>query len=100
VQTIALVFPLLYTLFVIGVCGFLLARGVSHLFVILFAVGAVLHALPSLGILLLQQAPGGISANARWLGVFSLFGVLGTLISMAAFLLLASFLMQTPPRAN
>jgi uncharacterized membrane protein len=99
VQTISLVVPLLYTLFVIAVCGYLLARGVSHLFVMLFAIGALLHALPTVGFLLLQQAPGGISANASWLGVFSLFGVLGTLVSAAAFLLLASFLMRLPRAA-
>ena len=96
VQAITLVFPLLYTVFVLGVCAFLLARGVTHLFVILFAVGAVLHAIPTLGIVLLQQAPGGIGANIHSLTAFSVFGVLGTFVSGAAFVLLAKFLLRTP----
>jgi hypothetical protein len=95
VQTITLAVPLLYTVFVIGVCAFLLSRGINHLFVILFAVGAILHAIPTLGIVLLRQAPGGLGANIQWISAFSILGVLGTCVSAGAFLLLAAFLLRS-----
>ena len=65
-QFISLAVSLLYSVFVVGLCCYLLARGITHLFVILFAVSTILHALPSVGFLLLQQMPGGISAHDTW----------------------------------
>jgi hypothetical protein len=97
VQTVALGIPLLYTISVMGVCAYLLSRGITHVFIILFAVGAMLRAFPTIGILLFQQAPGGIAANMRWFSALSMLGMLGAVLSAAAFLSLAVFLLRTQP---
>ena len=85
---------LLYFLLVLGLCTFLIIRGVTHLFVGLFAGGALLHLLQSLGYLALNQAPGGYSANLRYFPILSLVGTLGTLVFAAGFVLLAGFLLR------
>lgn len=94
---VSLAFPVLSAAVVVAICAYLLIRGVTHLFVILFAVAAILHALPSAGFLLLQQAPGGISAHLPVVTMLSIFGMLGTLASLAAFFSLASFLLAARP---
>ena len=92
---IPFVLPLLYLLFVLGLCTFLLVRGVTHSFIALFASGALLHMIPQLGYVILRQMPGGFSAYDRFLPVLSIFGAFGTLCFAAGFLLLARFLLAT-----
>lgn len=93
-HTVMLLFPVLYFLSVLGLCTFLLIRGVTHLFVGLFAGGALLGLVSPLGFLVLQQAPGGFSANTRYLPFLNAFGMLGTCIFVAGFVSLAAFLLR------
>lgn len=98
-ETISLALPLLYALTVLGICAYLLTRGVTHLFVILFGLAAILHALPSVGFVLLQRMAGGIGGHTSLIGILSLFGALGTIASIAAFVSLAAFLLRDAPSA-
>lgn len=86
--------PTLYYVFVFGVCTYLLIRGVTHLFVSLFAAGALLGIFRMLGWIALEQAPGGIGENMRYMPVLTLIGSLGMLVSVAAFFSLAAFLLR------
>ena len=95
-DTISLAFPILYFLFIIALCTYLLIRGITHSFVALFAGAAVLQMIPRLGYLVLQQTPGGFAAHSRYFPVLSGFGMFGTLVSMAAFISLAAFLLRRP----
>ena len=98
-ESIPLLLPVVYPAFVIGVCTFLLLRGVTHSFLICFIVGALLHAMPSVGFALIEQAPGGFSGNIRWLPALSAVGFFGSIVSAAGFVLLALHLLarETPP---
>jgi hypothetical protein len=92
--TLSLAIPIGYSLIIFGLCTYLLVRGITHLFVGLFAGGALLHMIPSLGFMFFQFAPGGLSANARYLPFLSVFGALGALVSLAAFACLVAFLLR------
>jgi uncharacterized membrane protein YbaN (DUF454 family) len=70
-----------------------LVRGLTHSFLICFIVGAILHAMPTAGFALMQQAPGGISENMGWLPALSAVGFFGSLVSAAGFVLLAIHLL-------
>ncbi len=83
-----LVIPVVYGVFVIGVCVFLLLRGCTHSFLLFFGIAAFLHMIPPVGVALLQA-----SGHRQWWSALSLVGTLGTLSSVAAFLSLASFLL-------
>ncbi len=91
-DTIAFAFPILNFFIVLALQIYLLIRGILHPFVGLFAVGALLHLIQGLGFLALQQAPGGISANSRYLPMLSGLGMLGGLVSLAGFVALTLFL--------
>ena len=97
---LAILPALLFSAFVVGVCGYLLVRGFTHSFLLLFALGALLHAIPSVGFLIMQQAPGGFGANVRWMPALQVIGLLGTFASAAAFLLLARFLLRTSAQGS
>ena len=71
---ISLTLPLPYLLLVLGLCTYLLIRGITHLFVGLFAVGALLQMIPRLGFIALSEAPGGFAANSSHFHMFSIFG--------------------------
>jgi hypothetical protein len=90
----SLAVPLLYFLLVLGLCTFLIVRGITHVFVGLFAGGALLHLIQSLGYVALNQAPGGYSANARYFPFLAIFGGLGTLAFAVGFVLLTGYLLR------
>ena len=84
----------LYFLLVFGLSTLLLVRGVTHIFVGLFACGAFLHLLQSLGFVFLRQAPGGFGANARFFPILGAVGALGTIVLAAGFISLTMFLLR------
>ena len=84
---------LLYLLLVLGLCTYLLIRGITHAFVALFACGALLHMIPPLGYLALRQTAGGVPAYSRYIGFLTIFGAFGTICFAAGFILLARFLL-------
>ncbi|HEX8279885.1 MAG TPA: hypothetical protein VF551_00795 [Chthoniobacterales bacterium] len=91
---ISLAVPLLYWFLVLALSGYLLMRGVTHVFVALFAAGAVMHLIQSGGIVFMRMAPGGFGANMRYLPVLQIIGFGGIILTGAAFVLLASFLLR------
>ena len=84
--------PLLCHGFVLAVCIYLLVRGVTHLFVPLFAAGALLELMRTLGFLVLQR--GGFTGNMHLVPIVSLIGTIGMLLSAAGFVALAAFLLR------
>ena len=96
---ISLAFAFLYTVVVVGICGFLLARGFTHGFILWFGAGALLEAVPRIGFFVLQQAPGGFSADMGLVPIFSAIGRAGTICFLVGFVLLAAFLLRTRPSA-
>jgi len=92
---ISLTLPLLYLLLVLGLFTFLLIRGVTHLFIALFAAGALIQVIPRLSFLAMHQAPGGFSANVRYLPILSALGMIGTLCFAAGFFALTIFLLRS-----
>ena len=93
-EILSLAIPALYYLLLLGLCTFLLIRGITHLFVGLFACGAFLHVIQMLGFFYVRQAPGGFSANAQYLPIFSAIGLFGTVVSAVAFVSLTMFLLR------
>jgi|SRR3712207_1449260 len=93
-EIIGLAIPALYFLFLLALCTLLLIRGVTHLFVGLFAAGAFLHIIQMLGFFYVRQAPGGYSANAQYFPIFSAIGAFGTIVSAVAFCSLTIFLLR------
>ncbi len=91
---LSLVVPTLFNLLVLGLFAYLFVRGVTHLFVGLFAAGALLHGLQMFGYLLLSRMPGGVGANAQYLPAMAIAGALGTILFAVAFVLLAMFLLR------
>lgn len=83
----------------IGLCTYLLIRGVTHLFVGLFAAGAFLHLIQTMGFLFLSHMAGGFSANTQYLPIISIVGIVGTIASAAAFISLTAFLLRPPAAA-
>jgi hypothetical protein len=84
----------LYFLLLLALSTVLLIRGVTHLFVGLFACGAMLHVFQMFGFFYLRQAPGGYGANAQYFGILSAVGAFGTLLFAAAFVSLTLFLLR------
>ena len=97
-DTIRLAFTLLYLVFVLGLCTYLLIRGITHSFIALFACGALLHMIPQLGFFILSQMPGGFGANSQYFPMLAIFGLLGTLCFAGGFFLLTKFLLQSTAR--
>jgi hypothetical protein len=97
---ISLAFGVFYTVVIVGICGFLLARGFTHAFLLWFAGGALLEAVPQIGYFGLQQAPGGFSAHMTWVPVLFAVGRAGAICSLVGFVLLAAFLLRTRPAAT
>lgn len=87
--------PILYLLFVLALCAYLLVRGITQTFVGLFACGALLEIVPQIGFLVMQQAPGGFDAKASFLPLLSICGMLGTLCFAVGCALLAQDLLKT-----
>lgn len=92
---IGITFQLLYAVFVVGVCGYLLSRGITHLFVMLFAIATILHAVPGAAFILLSQQPGGVPAHLPIVSALSVLGGIGTVAAAAAFISLAMYLLNT-----
>jgi hypothetical protein len=88
-------FGAIYHLAVLGLFAFLLIRGVTEVFVALFAVGALLHLLQTMGFFYMRSAPGGFGAHTQYLPVLTILGMLGTLAFAAAFISLAMFLLRS-----
>jgi hypothetical protein len=93
---ISLGIPALYYLFVLAILSFLLVRGITHLFVGLFAAGAFVHLLQSMVYLLLSRAPGGFGAYSQYFAILAIVGFVGTILFVAAFISLAAFLLRAP----
>ena len=93
-EAIPLLLHLIYPVFVVGFCSYLLIRGLTHSFLLCFIGGAILHAVPTIGIALLQQAPGGFGANVRWMPAFSAVGIAGSVIFAVGFILLGRHLLR------
>jgi hypothetical protein len=47
-QVTPLLLHLIYPVFVVGFCSYLLIRGLTHSFLLLFIAGAILHAVPTI----------------------------------------------------
>lgn len=99
-NSISLLLPLLYFLLVLGLCAYLLIRGITHTFVALFAGGALLHLIQSLGYFAMQEALGGFSANRQYFPILALLGGFGTICFAAAFITLTLFLLQAERPAS
>lgn len=84
----------LYYLLILGLCTFLLIRGITHTFVGLFACGAFLQAVQMLGFVYLREAPGGWSANAHYFPLLSAVATFAMLIFAAGFVSLTFFLVR------
>src|SRR5437762_13215338 len=89
----------IYSLFLLGLFGYLLIRGVTHFFVPFFFAGALLELLQQVGFLVLQNMAGGYSANRGCFSLLSHFGVPGPIGLATGFLLLAQFLLPPKPAA-
>jgi hypothetical protein len=99
-DAITLAVPLLYILLVLGLCTYLLIRGVTHAFVGIFAAGALIELIPRLGFIALHQAPGGFGGNAKFIPILTAFGLLGTICFAAGFVSLTTFLLtNTKPQS-
>ncbi len=77
----------------LGLCAFLLVRGITHAFIALFAGGSLLHLIQSLSYEALTQAPGGYGGNASYLPILAIFGMLATLVFALGFIALTAFLL-------
>jgi hypothetical protein len=86
-NNISIILPLLYLLFVLGLCTYLLIRGITHSFVAAFACAAFLQMIPHIGFLVLHELPGGFAANAQYYPILSIFGALGILCFAIGFAL-------------
>lgn len=86
--------PILYNLVVIGICGYLLVRGFTQPFLVLFALAALLHALPPVAMVVMQSGASGYDETMRWMPAISAVGFLGALLSAAGFASLALFLVR------
>ncbi len=95
-ESIAFIVPLLYLLFLLGLCTFLLIRGVTHAFIACFTAGALLELIPQLGFLAIRSMPGGFAANGGYYPLLMIFGAFGTICFAAGFFLLAKFLLGPP----
>lgn len=91
-------FGVVYYLLVVGLFAFLLMRGVTEIFVALFAAGALLHLLQTMGFFFLRSAPGGFSANTQYLPLLTILGMIGTIAFAAGFITLTTYLLG--PRAK
>jgi len=96
---ISLTLPLLYLLLVLGLCTYLLIRGITHSFIALFAAGALVQMIPRLGFLAMHEAPGGFAANSSYIPMLSIFGMLGSLCFAGGFIALTMFLLRTAKTA-
>jgi hypothetical protein len=94
---LSLLLALVYTVVVLGTCGYLLSRGFTQSFILWFGAGAALEAVPRIGFHVLEQLPGGISANVRWMAALSVVAMIGTAFFVVGFLSLAAFLIRTKP---
>jgi hypothetical protein len=92
--TISLAFPILYHLAVLGLCAYLFMRGFTHVFLYLFAGGALLEVLRSGAFLAMNFAPGGLSANVHYFPIISAIGFLGMIVFLAGFVSLTMYLLR------
>lgn len=95
-NTLSLVLPFLCFFVVLGLCTYLLIRGITHSFVCLFALSALIDLLRSLALLVISRAPGGFSANASYLPAISIASFLGIFVFLGAFVSLTLFLLRAP----
>lgn len=96
-EIISFLIAIVYSVIALGICGYLLARGFTHSFILWFGAGAALEAVPRIGFHVLQQLPGGVGAHVKWMPAFSALGMLGTLCFVVGYLMLALFLVRTKP---
>ncbi|MEP6808603.1 MAG: hypothetical protein ABI992_00025 [Chthoniobacterales bacterium] len=92
-----LAWPALYTIIIIGICAYLLIRGLTNSFILWFGAGAIFQAIPRFGYVVLAQSSGGFTANRGWMQAFSAAGILGAVCSVAGFSTLAFYLLRTQP---
>ncbi len=90
---LSLVVPALFYPLVVGLCAYLLIRGVTQLFVGLFAAGALLHMLQTLAYLVISRLPGGYGAYEHYFLILAIVGSLGTMLFAAAFISMTSYLL-------
>ena len=96
----SLALPAFYFFVILGLCTYLLIRGVTHTFVCLFTAAALIELIRSMAFLLMSLAPGGFSANARYLPATTALGFLGMLLFIAGFVSLTIYLLRAqPPQA-
>ena len=88
----SLVVPALYFFIILGLCTYLLMRGITHAFVGWFAAAALIELLRSMALLLMNVAPGGLGAHTRYLPAASVIGYLGMLIFIVGFASLTRYL--------
>ncbi|MFL6530087.1 MAG: hypothetical protein ACJ8HU_05720 [Chthoniobacterales bacterium] len=84
----------LFNLLVIALCAYLLIRGITHLFVGLFAAGALLHLLQTMGFAVFSRMPGGIGAYSTLFPLLMILAALGTFLFAAGFISLTLFLLR------
>ena len=93
---LSLVIPALFYPLVVGLCAYLLIRGVTHLFIGLFAAGALLHMLQTMAYIIMSRLPGGFGAYQQYLPILAILGALGTILFGAAFIAMTSYLLGRP----
>ena len=96
-NNLILTLPVLYFFIILGLSAYLLIRGVTHTFICLFAAAALIELIRSMAYLLMSLAPGGFSANARYMPVLSVIGFLGMLGFIAGFGSLTVWLLRAQP---
>ena len=89
--------PAVYFLIILGLSTFLLVRGITHIFVCLFAAAALIELIRSMGFFFISQAPGGVGAYNTYMPIFSALGFIGMAIFIVGFLTLTLFLLRAQP---
>ena len=99
-NNISLALPALYFFIILALSTYLLIRGITHTFVCLFAAAALIELIRSMAFLAMSLAPGGFSANSRYLPAISAIGYFGMLVFIAGFVSLTTYLLRAqPPQA-
>ena len=93
-NNLSLLVPAVYFFIILALATYLLIRGVTHIFVCLFAAAALAELIRSMGFFLISQAPGGFSANSIYMPILTALGFLGMVLFIAGFLSLTLYLLR------
>jgi len=96
-NNLSLIVPAVYFFIILALATYLLIRGVTHIFVCLFAAAALIELIRSMGFFLISQAPGGFSANRVYMPILTGMGFLGMVIFITGFVSLTLYLLRAQP---